>query len=88
MDDAKRDRAFGLMSVIQHNYPWHVPVVTMGTCAKKCGRPARGGGQCPRCAEEELAELVGHEQAVAFHEAVRAYQRASYAVINAAELNI
>lgn len=39
---------------------------TMSFCGKGCGNPARGGNTCIHCLEEQLAAMVGAEEAALY----------------------
>ena len=62
------DKISNLLDAIQRQYP-HFPS-TFNPC--ECNRSiARGTGKCAICYEEELSELVGHDQAEYYHKKVR-----------------
>jgi len=45
---------------------------TFGECKRKCERGlGRGGGICIYCAQEDLADIIGDDDARAFVDAVR-----------------
>ena len=52
-----------------YNYPSGVS--TFGSCVNKCGKSARGSGECADCCEKNLAALTTPEMAAKYHKLVR-----------------
>lgn len=54
----KERKFWDLLHELRRNYGHFV--CTMGSCSTDgCDNPARGGGTCPNCIEDEMAELIG-----------------------------
>lgn len=56
-------------------------VSTFGKCMKCKSHPARGGGVCSTCIEDELAELIGKPLAWEVHQALKTYNLLKVAAI-------
>ena len=52
-----------LISDLNYQFPLGEIQCTCWPCCNDCGHSARGSGQCYRCIDKELAELVGQDLA-------------------------
>ena len=60
-----------LIRGLEYQHP--LGVSTFGNCIKCKSHPARGGGVCSTCIEDELAELIGRPLAWEVHQALKTY---------------
>lgn len=68
-----------LIRSLEYQHP--LGVSTFGNCIKCKSHPARGGGVCSTCVEDELAELIGKPLAWEVHQALKTYNLLKVAAI-------
>lgn len=68
-----------LIRGLEYQHP--LGVSTLGNCIKCKSHPARGGGVCSTCIEDELAELIGKPLAWEVHQALKTYNLLKVAAI-------
>lgn len=69
-----------LMKQIRYNYEGALTDATFAACVRGCKNGARGGGICPACATEDLAELIGEDLASQYRAACENLLQASEAI--------
>jgi hypothetical protein len=68
-----------LVRALEYQYP--LGISTFSPCMKCRNKGARGGGVCPTCVEDELAELIGRPLAWEVHQSLKTYNMIKYAAI-------